>query len=374
MKKISLSREELHEMVWKEPLTSISRRFYNSYSGLRKIYRELNIPIPESSYWSKLQWGKSVTVIELPVDHSVPNEIELFEKEPGDANILPVNPDNTDTCNTETQFKVPQRLTNPDILITNTKEYFDAVHRHDWRSRDRYPERKDVLSIDVRYDNLPRALRIFDTIIKTLRSRGHEISFDWSGTVAVIYGQEIRMRLREMNKVSDKPREKYSSRVLEPTGKLSFLIGSYHDKVVNDGRVLLEDKISNIIFKLEAEGKQWHDWHVLSEIREKERQEQLRIEQEARARKEKELSDFKSLYIHALRLHQANIMRDYISHVEDTTMKNGQDTSELKKWMDWARQKIDWYDPLIGGTDDTFTEKDKRDIFQDLIQRPISTH
>ena len=29
---------------------------------------------------------------------------------------------------------------------------------------------------------------------------------------AVIYGQEIGMRLREINKVSDKPRDKYSPR------------------------------------------------------------------------------------------------------------------------------------------------------------------
>lgn len=159
---------------------------------------------------------------------------------------------------------------------------------------------------------------------------------------------------------------------IELIGRFSFLIGRYHEKTVTDGRKLIEYRINTIISKLEAEGKQWHDWRIKSEIREKEWQEQLRIEQEARARREKELSDFKSLFFHANRLHQANIMRNYISLVEETTMNNEQDNSELRKWIEWARQKIDWYDPLINGADEIFTERDKTDIFQDLILRPTS--
>ena len=80
-------------MVWKEPLISISKKFHISYQDLRAIYRELNIPIPESGYWSKLQWGKPVTVNELPDDHSCPKEVELFEKGPGDTDTLPANPE-----------------------------------------------------------------------------------------------------------------------------------------------------------------------------------------------------------------------------------------------------------------------------------------
>lgn len=374
MKKITLTRNELYKMVWTEPLTIISRRFHVTYSDLREIYRDLNIPIPESAHWSKLQWGKSVKVIELPDDNTCLNEIELFEKEPGDSDILPANPANTEVGNTEYQFKVPSRLTNPDILITKAREYFEAVHKHDWRSNSQYPKRKEIINIDVRYENLSRALRIFDTVIKALRTCGHDISFDYDDTVAMIYGEKIEMRLREINKVSDKPRDKYSSRVLEPTGRLIFMIGRYQEKTVTDGRKSIEDRIDTIISKLEAEGKQWHDWRIKSEIQEKERQKQIRIEQEARARREKEISDFKSLYIHANRQHQAKIMRYYISLVEETMKKNGQDSSELMKWVEWARKKIDWYDPLINAADETFTEDDKTDIFQDLIRRPTPTH
>lgn len=369
MNKTTLTRQELYELVWKEPLASVLSKYEIKYPALRRMLIEMNIPIPGSSYWSRIKFGKLVEIKPLPVDYNGKNVIELIERVIG-VKIVSESERKTrsvDEDGNKNIYKVPAKLTNPDSLITNTKEYYDAVKKHDWRSRDRYPEKKDVLSIDVQYSNLPRALRIFDTIIKILRSRGHEISFDWSGTIVVIYGQEIGMRLREMNKVSDKPRDRYSSRELEPTGKFSFLIGRYHDKGVNDGRVLLEDKISDIIFKLEAEGKQWHDWHIEAEIREKERQEQQRIEQEARDRKNKELSDFKSLYILANRLNQSRIMRDYLSLIEVIAQNSGKETAEFRQWLEWAQQKIDWYDPLINRVDYTFNDEDKARIFNELL-------
>lgn len=367
MKEIRLTREELFEMVLKEPLTVISERYHINYQELRGIYIEMKIPVPSGGHWSKLRWGKPVTIPILPLNTSGKQEIVLFESEPGETDIISDIHKKEEGCNTEPKFIVPQKLTNPDILITKAKEFFEAHKGGYWGSNIRFLEGKDVLSIDVRYTNLGRALRIFDTVIKILRSRGHDISFGWKGTVAVIYGQEIGMRLREIYKVAEKPKDRYSTRELEPTGRFTFLIGRHFDNSVNDGRKLIEEKIDSIISKLEAEAKQWYDWHLESEIREKERQEQLRIEQEARARKEKELSDFKSLYILANRLHQANIMRNYLSLIEANANMMGLNKAEFEHWTDWARRKIDWYDPLICGEDDTFTEEDKSSIFQDLV-------
>lgn len=366
MKEIRLTREQLYEIVWKEPLTSIVKRYHITYTELRRVYHDLNIPIPEGGYWSKLRWGKEVEKIKLTLGYSGKQEVELIVKEPNDSvPLLTASSKSSIEQETEEIFTVPQRLTNPDILTTNTKEYFDAVNRYDWRSRDKYPERKDVVSINVQHSNLPRALRIFDTIIKILRSRGYGISFGWNGTEAVIYGQEVGMRLREINKVSDKPREGYGSRELDPTGRFTFLIGTFEVKTISDGRKLIEDKIETIIYKLEAEAKLRYDWHIKAEIRKKEMLEQQRIEQEARERKNKELSDFKSLFYQAGRLHQASMMRSYISVVEK---QDHQGSEEFNQWVQWAKQKVDWYDPLINGSDESFTEEDKSNIFKDLVK------
>jgi len=367
MKEIRLTREGLFEMVWREPLTVISTRYHIKYQELRKIYIDMNIPVPDGGHWSKLRWGKPVTTPPLPPSKTERNDMVLFEKEPDDLDIALENNDKANVCNTDPVFIVPPRLINPDPLVLKAKEYFETTKRHFGGSNKRILDGTGILSTDVQHSQLGRALRIFDTVIKILRSRGHNISFGWKGTEAMIYGQEIGMRLREINKVSEKPRDKYGYREVEPTGRLTFQIGNYEVKTVSDGRKLIEEKIDSIISKLEAEAKQWHDWHLESEIREKERQEQLRIEQEAIARKEKELSDFKSLYIHAQRLHQANIMRAYVSLVEDAKMKNGQETDELRNWVEWARQKISWYDPLINGADALFNDHDRVTIIRDLF-------
>ena len=374
MKKITLTRKELYEMAWKEPLTSISKRLAVKYDDLRKIYHNLEIPIPSGGYWSKLKWGITSEIISLPLEYSGEDHVDLYQKEPGDPDIIRDTRESSEECNTEPLFKVPLRLTNPDKLTRDAKEYFEAYKERPWAGSVRILQGKSILSIDVQYSNLSRALRIFDTVIKILRSRGHDISFNWNGTVAVIYGEGIGMRLREISKTTEKPTGSYGSRELKPTGKFTFQIGNHELKTVSDGKKPIEDKIDSIIEKLEAEARQWHEWHLEAELRREEEAEKLRIKQEVRARKEKELSDFKSLYILANRLHQANIMRDYLFQVESHANENGLNTEEFTKWVEWAKQKISWYDPLICAEDETFTEEDKSKIFLDLIQRPTSSH
>lgn len=253
MKKITLTRQELYEMVWKEPLTSISERLKVDYEDLRKIYHNMEIPIPSGGYWSKLKWGITSEIISLPLDYSGEDQVEVYQKEPGDPDIIkdPIN--TSDECTTEPRSRVPGRLTDPDKLTMDAKEYFEANKERPWAGSVRILQGKSILSIDVQYNNLSRALRIFDTIIKILRSRGHDISFNWNGTVAVIYGEGIGMRLREIHKATEKPTGSYGSRELKPTGKFTFQIGNHELKTVSDGKKPIEEKIDSILEKLEAE-------------------------------------------------------------------------------------------------------------------------
>jgi len=74
---------------------------------------------------------------------------------------------------------------------------------------------------------------------------------------------------------------------------------------------------------LELEGTRMKIERIESEIRRKKWEEQQRIEQELRERQDKEVKAFKKLFLKAIRLHQANILRDYIQTVEANTVKNG---------------------------------------------------
>lgn len=62
----SLSREQLHELVWSESVRSLAPRFGLSDVGLKKVLQKLDIPVPERGYWAKLQAGKKVVATPLP--------------------------------------------------------------------------------------------------------------------------------------------------------------------------------------------------------------------------------------------------------------------------------------------------------------------
>ena len=159
-------------------------------------------------------------------------------------------------------YNVPKRLTNPDKLIVNTIKYNEAIKQYNWHDNKPYPVRVDVLSINTSKEHEPRAYRIMDTIIKLIRKRNHSIIFRNDLPYAVVDGEEILIRLREKNKVS-LIKNSWGGRILEPTGKLVFIIGeSYKQKEIQDGFELLESKIPKIISLLENEGEREKQFHI----------------------------------------------------------------------------------------------------------------
>ncbi len=61
-----LSREDLYERVWAEPMTKVAAEFGVSGTALKKTCNRYDIPTPERGYWAKLAHGKPVTKDPLP--------------------------------------------------------------------------------------------------------------------------------------------------------------------------------------------------------------------------------------------------------------------------------------------------------------------
>lgn len=59
--------------------------------------------------------------------------------------------------------------------------------------------------------------------------------------------------------------------------------------------------------------------------------------------------------------HKANILREYIDRFEQNSLKNNTLSEELKKWITWARDKADWFDPFICKVDKYLTDDDLKD-------------
>lgn len=63
---IRLTREQLYEQVWSEPMTKLAKSYSLSDVGLRKRCVKLKIPLPGAGYWAKKQYGKAGPPLPLP--------------------------------------------------------------------------------------------------------------------------------------------------------------------------------------------------------------------------------------------------------------------------------------------------------------------
>jgi len=77
MKDYKLSRHQLYELVWSEPLSRLSKKYCISDNGLRKICKTMNIPLPPFGYWMKIKHKKHVKKLKLPREYSGKNAVVL---------------------------------------------------------------------------------------------------------------------------------------------------------------------------------------------------------------------------------------------------------------------------------------------------------
>ena len=151
MKKLTITRKDLYDLIWSRPMSFLIKEYGVTYAEIRKTCNDMKIPIPLNGHWSKIQFGKSVEIEKLSEDYSGINEVTFVlseKKSKSDKSKSKIESESF-SVNTESPYRVPERLTKPDILITHTKEYYDAIKRYNWRSGGSYPSSENVLNLDV---------------------------------------------------------------------------------------------------------------------------------------------------------------------------------------------------------------------------------
>jgi hypothetical protein len=58
---VRITRKELYDKVWSEPLIKLAKVYHLSDNGLRKICKKHDIPLPIAGHWAKVQNGHKVT-------------------------------------------------------------------------------------------------------------------------------------------------------------------------------------------------------------------------------------------------------------------------------------------------------------------------
>ena len=365
MEKQSFNRRELYDLVWSESMLSLSRKYNISDVGLRKICIRMNIPTPENGHWQKIQFGKKVKQPPLPsnftgdadvkVSMRADNMNPIFRGGISPAKILQTEIEDV----LKSTLSVPDKLTNPDKLIVAARESLN--------SRGRYENNglvfcdRGKLDIKVAGPNVARALRFMDTLIKALRGRGHDVEIKNDSTYVVIEEEEIKVQFREKLKREVIKETNWDRRVLHPIGVLAFQI-YFPLKEWKDGKLPVEDQLSNIISQLELIGKEKKERTIQHRKDNELRKEKERIANDFHLEKEKNLAAFKETMQKAARWHKVVNLRNYIDSIERTAIEKNNFSEELKSWVKWARKKAEWYDPFIESDDELLNEVDRKTL------------
>lgn len=364
MEIIELNRKELYELVWSTSLSKLSTKYTLSTEGIKKLCKEFEVPIPENGYWSKIKYNKQVQVEKLNNTFNGEDKITLTIREEGNPINLDQKPITILTKQIESDPKaplvVPDKLSKPDILIQNTKEVL-LKRKNNTYYRD---EKIDTIGVYVEEENYSRALRIMDTFIKLLRYRGHTFKRDrnnW-GPRIIIREIEFSFHIREVQKRIP-PVKEYGSSTYVPTGILLIKIGeSFRAIEWKDGSVRLENQLAKIVAKLELEADKEVIWQEECRLHAIQRAAEEKIQQEFKARKEKEIIKTKKLFSDAEKFDKATIYRNFITATEQKAIQENNLTEELKDWLKWANAKADWFDPFTNKEDKLLNDNDREEF------------
>ncbi len=359
MKSITFLRKELYEKVWKVPMNKLSLEYGINVYQLTKVCIELNIPRPESGYWSKLRHGLKVTKHPLPE-----SETKQFVLNLGG---LKVDSLNKDLPRGYKSIVVKDHLRNPHTLIAKTQEYIHNNENIRWITDDygriRVNE-QGLLRLLVTKKNLKRAFRIYDAILKECIRQGFETiplvkygntenCISDEGNKAFIFIQEEGKQIK--HKI-DKPKFSWQEYEYEryTTDKLKLLIsGDFYSstrKSINDtSKAKIEDRIDEFlptVLTIFNESKQQKIKEAeLEKINELKRIERERIEREKTIEisKREELEELSSLFT------KSQYVYDFITEVNLRSKElelNDKQKTNIKIWSSWAMEHAERLDPV----------------------------
>ena len=346
MKEIKFTRIEFHQLVWNESLPSLAKKYDSTYSKLRKLCVEMNIPLPKAGYWENKRLGKVVQIEPLPVDMNSQKEVLLSLLEEGDER-KPLMKKVSEIENEIAKISLPvisSKLLKPDPLVIAAQNSLDKKGSEYRFYQGMASTAREEIGIRVSPKNIQRSLRFMDSLIKYFRTKDYDVIFKEGFSHVKICGEEIRFAVKEVTKRVAVKHGTWETSEMIPTGLLSFRMGkSYHEVQWRDGKLTIEEQLPKIIAKLEAHAekesrerkereKYWADYH-----------EQRRIELEVQKRKEKDLADFKQLIDDAERWHRSKIVNEYLDIIESSAVFNSSRSADLINWLKWARTHLNRY-------------------------------
>jgi hypothetical protein len=197
---ITLTRQQLYDMVWSKPMSTLAKEFGITDSGLAKRCRAVDVPIPYRGYWARKAAGQKPPQLPLPKYRRT--EAATPAAASGAVSVTairtaPVREGPEPTFHHEVRVRMPEtakpavsgehealdaRLgSNPVTVRTDLRGAHPGIRRtalhlkastvkdFDWKHGDRAGP---IVRISVNSSSTQRALRIADAVLRTAETHG----------------------------------------------------------------------------------------------------------------------------------------------------------------------------------------------------------
>lgn len=364
---VKLTREELYEHVWSQPMTKVAAEFRISDVALKKTCKRMNVPTPPRGYWAKLAVGKRTKKTPLPPDRVTQSRMEAAKS--------PIR-------SSETQ----KLILPPDCAgLHPVARELRTMLRAATAERDGRVSVKGqtVPHVTVSKEMVDQVARVLHSIIMDVESRGipfkkarskYDVAYFERGRDRLHLEVDepiVRIKREPTQAEKRRPSWEWKTETEQPSGRLVFSIGesSYGYSSSRDKKTWTQSESTSIedVATEVADGiwKYYSDLDVRraeEEAQQKKRQEEYRIQQEAAAKQA-----HASALEETARTRAEDLVRagewwriyqhsaDFIAECE-RRWKEAQPSAELTTeqvaWLTWARDAIKSLSPFVAGYPD----------------------
>lgn len=345
-------RGELYKEVWEQPLLKLAPKYCISAVALGKVCRRLRLPVPGRGYWAKLAAGKPAKRLPLREFKDAPNVRRL-------KTTLTPKPamDSTDP-------ELAQIAAVESKPITSRTERHEFVKLSEGRLRkartDKHgiiepPTDKTCVRIQVSKELLDRALVLMSTILFALEENGFQANVSGSATSVRIFGQDVKFSIVEELRIKEHRTEQGYNRpktvnIYERSGNLAFHIDEdekgYRRRWADGKGQRVEDLLPQCLGGLMMIARAKRIWFEELERRRAEREKESKAREEF-VRMMQQLEKWLEGW------NKAKQIREFVAALEKDCTAKGVATaadSPKGKWITWALQQADRFDPLVQST------------------------
>lgn len=369
------TRVELYELVWSQPMTTLSTEAGISNVALAKHCKKLNVPVPGRGYWARMAAGQPIDKPALPLRFPGASErtggdpyrtYSFSSVEEYAETVIPPEP-----IFEEEIPALRQRVSKLVGRVRHARD-FQSVHslvakhlEHDEERRTDY-KRSPISLYKPKYDGgiERRRLLIINTLFQAAARLGCRASMSTSRYVDY-YGSDRQLGL--------KIAESYVGFIIEPLKlknrgrqeslSLSFTRSSTGDEKSQwsdeDGR--LENKLTEILIEMLVIAEVSYrrsliakrQWLIdrKTEAKTELLRRQIQAEQEAREGEERLARErVGRLLTQAKMIERADRIRTYATVIVSRADRINASAEQVAQWAAWARQQADRIDPSLNGT------------------------